>query len=225
MIRRSNRRGRRRGHTRLVAGSTPGDVPAGENNPVNEGIVKSSTHEVVQQALVNAPNIEQSIDRLAQIVTTVVQNQAPPHVGHVNTVERVRSLGVKSFNGSGDPPEAESWLIKLERIFDVMRCSEEDRLSFATFLLEDRAYHWWQIVERRYQGHAALTWAIFRKEFYEHYFPAVYQDIKQSEFLRLVQGSISVEEYERKFLDLSRFAISAISDERERESLNCWIMI
>ncbi|KAH9705011.1 Endonuclease [Citrus sinensis] len=172
MIRRSSRRGRGRGRTRLVVGLTPGDVPAGENDPVDEGIVESSTHEVVQQAPGDAPNIEQSIDRLGQIVTTVVQNQAQPHVGQVNTVERVRSLGAKSFNGSGDPPEAESWLIKLERIFDVMRCSEEDRLSFATFLLEDRAYHWWQT------------------------------DIKRSEFLRLVQGAMSVEEYEKKFLDL-----------------------
>ncbi|KAH9658749.1 Endonuclease [Citrus sinensis] len=122
MIRRSSRRGRGRGRgrTRLVAGLTSGDVPAGENIPVDEGIVESSTHEVVQQAPGNAPNIEQSIDRLAQIVTTVVQNQAQPH------------------------------------------------------------------------------------------------DIKRSEFLRLVQGAMSVEEYEKKFLDLSRFAISAVGDERER---------
>ena len=151
-------------------------------------------------------------------MTTVVQNQTYPHVGHVNTIERVRSLRAKSFNGSGDPPEAESWLIKLRRIFDVMRCSEEDRLSFAIFLLEKKAYHWWQIVELRYQGHAALTWAIFRKEFYDHYFPVVYQAIKRSEFLRLVQGYMSVEEYEKKFLDLSRFATLVVGDERERDA-------
>ena len=54
MIRRSSRRGsgrgrgRGRGRTRLVAGLTSGDVPAEENDPVNEGIVESSTHEVVQ---------------------------------------------------------------------------------------------------------------------------------------------------------------------------------
>ena len=126
MIRRSNKHGRRRGHgrdcTRLVAGLTPGDVPAGEHIPVDEGIVESSMHGVVQQAPGNALDFKQSIDRLAQIMTTVVQNQAQPHVGQVNTIERVRSLGVKSFPGSGDPPETESWLIKLERIFDMMRC-------------------------------------------------------------------------------------------------------
>ena len=72
MIYRSNRRGRGRGRTRLVAGLTPGDVPAGENVPVDEGIVESLMHEVVQQAPGNAPNFEQSNDRLAQIMTTEV---------------------------------------------------------------------------------------------------------------------------------------------------------
>lgn len=100
-----------RGRTRLVAGLTPGDVPVGENDPVDEGIIESSTHEVVQQAPGDASNIEQSIDRLAQIVTTVVQNQTHPHVGLANTIERVQSLGANIFNGSGDPPEAESWLL------------------------------------------------------------------------------------------------------------------
>ena len=71
-------------------------------------------------------------------------------------------------------------------------------------------------MERRYRGHVVLTWTIFRKEFYDHYFPAVYQNIKQSEFLRLVQGSMTVEEYEKKFLDLSRFATSVVGDEKKR---------
>ena len=44
----------------------------------------------------------------------------------------------------------------------------------------------------------------------------MYQDIKRSEFLRLVQEFMSVEEYKKKFLDLSRFATSAVGDERER---------
>ena len=62
MIRHSSRRGRGCGlgwgRTRLVAGLTPRGIPAGENDPVNEGIVESSMHEVVQQAPGNAPNIE-----------------------------------------------------------------------------------------------------------------------------------------------------------------------
>ena len=149
MIRCSNRGGC--SCTKSVDGLTPGDVPAAENNPVNERVVESSTHEVAQQTPRNVSNLEQSIDKLAEIVTTMVHNQTHLYAGHVYTIERVQNLGAKSFNGSGDAPEAESWFVKLERIFNMMSCSEEDGLSFATFLLEDKAYHWWQIVEHQYQ--------------------------------------------------------------------------
>ena len=40
----------------------------------------------------------------------------------------------------------------------------------------------------------------FRKEFYDHYFLVVYQDIKQSEFFQLVQGSLTIEAYEKNFV-------------------------
>lgn len=159
MLRRSSGsgRGRGRGRFRLVVELAPSYVPAGENELVNERIVESSMHEVAQHTLRNVPNIEQSFDRLAQIITAVVQNQTQAHASHVDNIERVRSLGAKSFNGFGEPPKAELWFVKLDRIFNVMKCSDEDILSFATFLLEDRAYHWWQTIERRYQGHAAIT--------------------------------------------------------------------
>lgn len=60
-----------------------------------------------------------------------------------------------------------------------------------------------------------ITWAIFCKEFHDHYFPFMYQDIKQSELFWQVQESMIVEEYERKFMNLSRFATFAIDDERK----------
>lgn len=78
----------------------------------------------------------------------VVHNYTRAHVGNTNTIERVRNLGVRSFNGSVEPLKAGSWFVKFERIFDVMKRSEDDKLSFATFMLKDKAYHWWQIVER-----------------------------------------------------------------------------
>lgn len=58
-------------------------------------------HEVAQKAPGNVPNIEQSFDKLAQI------NQTQAHARHADTIERVRSLGAKSFIGFGEPLEAE----------------------------------------------------------------------------------------------------------------------
>ena len=101
----SSRCGHGCGRTSPVSGLTSDSIPAEKSEPMNEGVVESSTHERAQHAPGNVPNIEQSFDRLAQIMTIVVQNHTQAHTGNANTIERVRSLEARSFNGSGEPPE------------------------------------------------------------------------------------------------------------------------
>ena len=72
MLRHSSRHGHGHGHTRLATGLTFGNVPIRESEPMNQGVVESFAHEMVQQALENVLNIDQSFDWLAQIMTTVV---------------------------------------------------------------------------------------------------------------------------------------------------------
>ena len=54
----SSRWGRGCGRTRPVSGLTSGSVSVEESEPMNEGVVESSTHERAQQAPGNVPNIE-----------------------------------------------------------------------------------------------------------------------------------------------------------------------
>lgn len=42
-------------------------------------------------------------------------------------------MGATNFEGTTNPVSAESWLIKLECIFEVTGCSDEQRVTFATF--------------------------------------------------------------------------------------------
>ena len=45
------------GRTRLVAGLTPGIVPIGESEPLNERVDDSAKHKTTQQAIGNVSNI------------------------------------------------------------------------------------------------------------------------------------------------------------------------
>lgn len=45
----------------------------------------------------------------------------------------------------------------------------------------------------RYEGHRAVTWADFQREFTDKFFPAIYQKDRMNEFITLVQGSMTVE--------------------------------
>ncbi|CAI9763146.1 unnamed protein product [Fraxinus pennsylvanica] len=55
-----------------------------------------------------------------------------------------------------------------------------------------------------------------REAFYETYYHPFYHDVKQNEFLRLVQRSMSVTEYHVKFVELSKYTIALVDDERDR---------
>lgn len=50
----------------------------------------------------------------------------------------------------------EDWLTELEKIFAVMRCQYEDRVLLATYVLQGRAYDWWQSTHRVYFEDFAL---------------------------------------------------------------------
>ena len=98
----------------------------------------------------------------------------------------------------------------------MMRCIDEERLSFTEFLLDGNAYHWWMSILRQYGGHGAITWADFQREFTNKVFPIVYREDMMNEFMTLVQGSMIVEEYERKFSELLRFAQFTVPNESEK---------
>ena len=67
--------------------------------------------------------------------------------------------------------EAESWLKAIEKVFHALRCPAEDKVTFATFMLQGEAADWWEIeIEKLGPNNVPFTWKEFRKVFYEKYF-------------------------------------------------------
>ena len=53
------------------------------------------------------------------------------------------------------------------------------------------------------QDGAEVTWAVFKREFLDKYFPEDVRGKKEIEFLELKQGNMSVTEYAAKFVELA----------------------
>ncbi|MCI80107.1 hypothetical protein A2U01_0101378, partial [Trifolium medium] len=54
-----------------------------------------------------------------------------------------------------------------------MRCTEEDKTSLGSYMLREEANHWWTNARQRLgAGGVAITWEIFKREFWVKYFPA-----------------------------------------------------
>ncbi|XP_061345967.1 uncharacterized protein LOC133291677 [Gastrolobium bilobum] len=111
------------------------------------------------------------------------------------------------FLGSKDPKVVTTWLMWMDKIFQVIRYQDPQKLMYSVDMLEGDAHEWWCNVSRPFiiQGEE-LTWALFQGLFHEEYFPRDVREAKQGEFDKLVQGSLNVDAYLAKFNELVKFA-------------------
>ena len=98
--------------------------------------------------------IERILEGLVQVVHEVHNNnnahdEAPqrpvmPEAGAMPraTIKQFQQLRPPTFYGTPDPMAAESWLLGIERIFEVLPCAEEQKVVFATFTFEGAALMW-----------------------------------------------------------------------------------
>ena len=114
------------------------------------------------------------------------------------------------FDGPTDPMVAYSWLKDTEKILDEgMQCPDEDKVRIAGFLQGGSARKWWAY-ERTKRRH---TWAQFKPAFHTKFYPQAFVETKRLEFETLTQGSMTISEYERRFIELSDFCPNLVLDE------------
>ncbi|XP_020209791.1 uncharacterized protein LOC109794762, partial [Cajanus cajan] len=78
------------------------------------------------------------------------------------------------------------------------------RLAYAVYMLVGEAEHWWRNTYKMLttQG-VTVDWECFRTVFMEKYYPESVRHAKEAEFLRLIQGGLTVSEYALKFEHLA----------------------
>ena len=95
-------------------------------------------------------------------------------------------------------------------------------MRFATFKLVREAERWWRSTKAILEGmdteRNSITWEKFKGVFYDNYFPEVVWERKEREFADLVQGSMTVEQYAAKFIELSRLGPHLILTEVKEAS-------
>lgn len=132
--------------------------------------------------------------------------------------DRFRKEGPPTFNGLGEPTDAEKWVRSLDRIFDFIGGTPQERVNCAVYQLVEEADYWWESEQRALtpEARAALTWDAFKTTFFEKYVPKSYRHQKESEFWNLRQGAKTVTEYDRIFNQLSRYAPTLVDTDEKR---------
>ncbi|MQL68468.1 hypothetical protein Taro_000737 [Colocasia esculenta] len=107
---------------------------------------------------------------------------------------------------------------EIEKIFRAIRCAEEDKVTLATYMLQERADVWWaSLLRTRFEdGAIDVAWDEFVRLIRAKFVPEHVQDRMEQEFLSLAQGSMTVLEYEARFSKLSKYAPHIMADERRK---------
>ena len=188
------------------------EAPTPDREQVDESVnvPENSAHPQPSQSVRPEPTPGPIPGQMAQMLAAALQQPRESGI----SIERARKLGAKPYDGSGDPERALSWIEANEEIFQMMGCTEEQRVSYSAFLLKDCAKDWWKAHQRAHPE--GVIWAEFKREFTERFFPKSYKDAKVEEFYRLEQGDSSVPEYEKKFSELIRLVPFFAENEQEK---------
>ncbi|XP_012571081.1 uncharacterized protein [Cicer arietinum] len=116
-------------------------------------------------------------------------------------------LQPSTFQGSHNPSEAQAWLDEIKKAFEVVPCTEEQKVAFAAHLLKGGAEYWWRSAKTYLQTQGThMNWEHFEVAFLDKYYPKSARRQKELEFVHLQQGDMSVAEYVVKFEELARFS-------------------
>ncbi|KAK9002134.1 hypothetical protein V6N11_024822 [Hibiscus sabdariffa] len=138
----------------------------------------------------------------------------PQGGGNGLPLERLRHLGGVEFRGL-PPGKSEAWLESTVHILGQLECTDARKLGCVVSLLQGDAYTWWTTVTSS-MDEGEITWEFFQSVFRKKYLGTRYADEKKREFMALVQGSMSVTDYEILFVRLSQYAPELVPTERDR---------
>ncbi|KAI3789919.1 hypothetical protein L2E82_02726 [Cichorium intybus] len=128
------------------------------------------------------------------------------------------------FYGKDDPIAAKNWLTHVEKMFRTSKCDEADKVEFATNLLKEDAQFWWEntCMEIGESLAYTLSWEQFKLKFTEYYCSNNAMKGIEEEFLKLQQGSRTVQQYTLDFNEKARFAQHQVDKEERKIDRYLW---
>jgi hypothetical protein len=119
-----------------------------------------------------------------------------------------------TFNGEHKKDEdTETWLLGMRKYFQLLNYSSHAEGRIYIYQLKGKASMWWDhLVQVQHIKEKTITWREIKKYFEKKYLTKRYYDKKMKEFFELNLGSMTIDEYERRFLELLKY-VSFMKDE------------
>lgn len=111
------------------------------------------------------------------------------------------------FKGGLDIILAHDWIFEMERVFQVVQCTKEDKVIFAPQMMKDPTARWWaSTATRMVTLGIPKDWKHFKVIYLDNIFPSILRAQKEFEFQLLRQGSMCVEKCAERFEDMDAYS-------------------
>ncbi|KAJ9547266.1 hypothetical protein OSB04_019809 [Centaurea solstitialis] len=148
----------------------------------------------------------------------------PPKSTHGCSYKAFVACKPPLYKGERDPVLALRWIEEMEMAFETCRCADEDKVVYASSMLKADALSWWNL-ETGGKGSEMvrkMTWDGFVKKFTQQFCPLAATKKMEEEFLRLEQGTLSVQDYTTRFIEKARFAGVYVPTEERKVERYIW---
>ncbi|XP_059650787.1 uncharacterized protein LOC132296620 [Cornus florida] len=174
--------------------------------PIEEG--EGSAELEVNHLLQNA--LRATIASLPQPVVQVEKTTVQKRLKLITGFSKLMPM---MFEGGADPMEADDYIDQVENHLTSMDMTDDHlKIILATYKFSKDTKLWRKSVTNQHKVEE-MGWEMFKELFYEKYFLITKRWELRKQFDDLIQGNMSVTEYENKFTSFSRFAPKIVKNE------------
>jgi len=150
--------------------------------------------------------------------------QAPIHAPPQSKLSKFLRVRPPTISSTTNPVEANDWLHVVNKKLDLIQCTDEEKVAFATHQLHGPASEWWDHFQATQPARQVITWARFSIAFHRAHVPARVVALKKKEFRELKQDGKTVIEFLHEFNRLARYALEDVrsDDEKKEKFLDGW---
>nr|AAL69437.1 Putative polyprotein [Oryza sativa]AAN04918.1 Putative polyprotein [Oryza sativa Japonica Group]AAP52157.1 retrotransposon protein, putative, unclassified [Oryza sativa Japonica Group] len=170
------------------------------------------------------PTLAQVLAQQTQLINMLVQqmqnqqgnnnvNPPPPQ----NKLADFLRVKPPTFSSTTNPVEAGDWLHAVEKKLELLQCTDQEKVVFASHQLQGRASEWWDHFRMNRAEGQPITWAEFTEAFKKTHIPTGVVSLKKREFRALKQKDRTVTEYLHEFNRLARYAPEDVRTDEERQ--------
>ena len=130
----------------------------------------------------------------------------------------LQKIKILEFSGGQPGKHTEAWLEVMKRCFALNEYTSSSKARMAIFQLKGDALNWWLDLKKQlHLTSLSVSWELFEERFNMKYLLTYYKEQQAGSFHALVQGNMTMEEYEAKFMQLVKYVPYLNSDDRQVE--------